>query len=89
MIEVIFKARGQTLDIKSQKRWKYDDLLCEGCHQNVETGEEIIYCEHLGSNVDQVEYSWFYSELVTKQILTGKVMVKKLKKRKLIRKEIT
>ena len=87
--KIIFKARGQTLDIKSQKRWKYDDLQCEGCHQNVETGEEILQCEYLGSNVNQVEYSWFYSEIVTKQILTGKVMTKKLKKRNLIREGIT
>ena len=64
--------------LKSKKRWKYDDLQCERCHQNVETGEEILQCEYLGSNVNQVEYSWFYSEIVTKQILTGKVIMNKL-----------
>ena len=87
--KVIFKARGKTLDIKSQKKWKYDDLQCEGCHQNVETGEEVLKCENLGSNENQVEYSWFYSKLVTKQILAGKIMIKKLKKRNRIREEIT
>ena len=28
----IFKARSQTLDIKMQKKWKYEDKLCIGCN---------------------------------------------------------
>ena len=27
----IFKARSKTLDIKMQKKWKYEDKLCSGC----------------------------------------------------------
>ena len=46
-------------------------------------------CEKLGSNIYQADYTWFYSELVTKQIMAGKVMVKKLMKRKQIREEVT
>ena len=87
--KIIFKARGQTLDIKSQKRWKYEDLQCEGCRDNIETGEEILQCEMLGKNVNKAEYSWFFSDSVKKQILTGKIMIEKLKKRKLIREEVT
>ena len=42
--KVIYKARGQMLDIKMQKkRWKYDDLNCEGCQEYLETGEEIFF----------------------------------------------
>ena len=43
----------------------------------------------LNQNVDKAEYSWFYSDSVKKQILTGKIMIEKLKKRKLIREEVT
>ena len=87
--KMIFKSRGQTLDIKSQKRWKFEDLKCEGCQQNIETGEEILQCEMLGKNENKAEYSWFYGDLVRKQIIAGKVMTEKLKKRKLIREEVT
>ena len=44
--KIILKARGKTLDIKSQKRWNYDDLQCTGCSQNIESGEEIMRCEN-------------------------------------------
>ena len=87
--KVIYKARGQFLDIKMQRRWKYDDWKCEGCQENLETGEEIMKCEKLGKNESQADYSWFYSELVSKQIVAGKILIKKLKKRKEIREAVT
>ena len=87
--KIIYRARGMTLDLKMQKKWKYEDILCEGCHENEETGEEVLRCEKLGSNVQQVDYTWFYSELVTKKILVGKVLVQKLKKRKQLREGVT
>ena len=87
--KAIYKARGKILDIKMHKKWKYDDLNCEGCQQNFETGEEILQCEKLGRNEDQAKYAWFYSDLVSKQISAGKVLIKKLKKRRQIREEIT
>ena len=42
--KLIFKARGKTLDIKTNKKWKYDDDLCVGCGVNVETVDEILTC---------------------------------------------
>ena len=87
--KIIYRARGMTLDLKMQKKWKYEDILCEGCHENEETGEKVLKCEKLGSNVQQVDYTWFYSELVTKKILVGKVLVQKLKKRKQLREGVT
>ena len=87
--KVIYKARGMILDIKMQKWWKYEDLECEGCHEKCETGEEILQCDKLGPNENQAQYSWFFSNLVSKQRAAGKVMVEKLKKRKRIREEIT
>ena len=32
LIKFIFKARGQTLNIKTQKKWKYSDKICTGCN---------------------------------------------------------
>ena len=87
--KIIYKARGKIFDIKLQKRWKYDDLQCEGCQQNIESGEEILKCENLGSNEKGAEYDWFYSDLLTKQIDAGRVMLKNLNKRKQLRDAIT
>ena len=87
--KTIYQARGMTLNIKMQKKWKYEDIQCEGCKVNIETGEEILKCEKLGRNENQADYTWFYSDLLTKKIMVGKVMVKKLQKRKQIREEVT
>ena len=61
--KVIFKARGQTLDIKMQRRWKYDDISYEGCHKNFESGQEILQCEKLGKNEKNIE-DYLYSLLI-------------------------
>ena len=87
--KIIYKARGQTLDIKMHKKWKYDDISCVGCNKNNESGEEILRCENLGKNEEKLEYDLFFSEFVMKQISVGKIMIKKLKKRKKIREEVT
>ena len=87
--KIIYKARGQTLDIKTQKRWKYSDVTCEGCHKNIESGEEVLKCDNLGENDKKIEYTWFFSDMVSKQIAAGKMMLEKLKKRKQLRDGIT
>ena len=37
-----FKAKGMTLDIKMQTRWKYEDTLCTWCNVKEESGEELL-----------------------------------------------
>ena len=37
--KIIYKARGKTLDVKLQKRWKYSDMLCSTCKTTEESGE--------------------------------------------------
>ena len=49
----------------------------------------LSLCDGLGRNEFEADYSWFYSALVTKQIMAGKGMIKKLMKRKQIREEVT
>ena len=85
----IYRARGQTLNIKLHKRWKYDDTLCSGCLVNEESGEEILRCNILGENTEKITYDWFYSKMVTEQISAGKIMLKKLKTKDKIVEEIT
>ena len=46
LAKLIFKARSQTLDIKSQRKWKYADQICIGCKTLEESGDEIIICDY-------------------------------------------
>ena len=71
------------------KRWKHDDISCVGCNKIIKSGEEILRCENLGIDKKKLEYDLFFSKLVMKQISVGQVMLKKLKKRKTIREEVT
>ena len=75
----IFEARGNTLDIKSHKKWKYENKLCSGCNENDETGEEIFQCTFFGENLEKIGYSWFYRGSVNDQIVAAKSMIKKLR----------
>ena len=89
LTKLIFKARGRNLDIKIQKRWKYDDTLCSGCKVKEESGEEIFMCSSLGENPENLTYSWFYRDSVKDQISAAKMLMKKLKIREKIREEVT
>ena len=53
------------LDIKLQKKWKFEDKLCSGCHENEESADEILTCKSFGENNENVRYSWFFSEQVS------------------------
>ena len=62
-----FKARSMTLDLKMQKKWRYEDTTCIGCGVNNETGEEILSCSGYSDSKDDfweqsVMYSIFYCE---------------------------
>ena len=87
--KLIFKARTKTLDIKSQKSWKYEDLLCSGCKTNDESEQELFSCKYFGENVKNIDYSWFFSENWEDQVSAGKLLMEKLKIRKKLREEIT
>jgi hypothetical protein len=57
-----------TLDIKTQKRWKYNVKLCIGCGVNYETGEEILLWTGLETKQekdDMVPRTLFYDLLIS------------------------
>ena len=41
---VVFKWRSETLDIKSHLTYKYDDVQCRLCKNNIENPHHIINC---------------------------------------------
>ena len=86
--KLIFKARGRTLDIKMDKKWKYDDTSCSGCKKNEETGEEIMSCINLGENDENIPYNWFFED-GSEQVKAAKILMKKLKMREKLLEEET
>ena len=86
--QLIFRARGNTLDLKLQKKWRYEDTLCYGCHTEEESGEEILKCRSYGENSENITYSWFFKD-VEKQISEANFLMKRLKTREKLREEVT
>ena len=85
LAKLIFKARSQTLDIKTQRKWKYTDNLCTGCNVKEETGQKILVCEQFNdknsTNNDSAKYSHIYSDNVIDIVKTGKILQNNLKRR--------
>ena len=85
--KLIFNARGKTLDIKSHKKWKFDDNVCVGCGENEETEEEFVSCSGLADEnnlEDKISYSWFFGESVSDMVKAAKVISERLKVRQKI-----
>ena len=80
---LIFKARGRNLDIKTHKKWKYDDDLCVGCGINVESEEELITCESLSANNEKASENYSYNCFfgVIKMVTVAKMIDKRIKNR--------
>ena len=82
----IFKARAKTLDIKTQRSWKYGDKICIGCNVREESGNEILTCWFFGEEnlTKPIHYDMFYGDSVSDMILVATVMMKKMEKRQTI-----
>ena len=84
--KLIFKARGRNLDIKTHKKWRYEDKICVGCNRNEETEEEFLacggFCDKSDIEEDKILYSWLFSDSVEKMTKVAKELRKRLKVRK-------
>ena len=82
---MIFKARSQTLDIKTHRKWKYSDNLCSGCKIKEETGQEVLVCKNLkeknNDSARDANYSDFYSIDVSDIVKNGKILQNNLRRR--------
>ena len=67
-----------------QRKWKYNDMLCIGCGEENETGEEILKCSgysEFTSEDKPVVYSLFYYGNALEMAEVAKIMLKRLKVR--------
>ena len=75
------------MDIKAQKKWKYEDKLCIGCSMKDETGEEILLCRKLSdtnNENEQMNYNWFYENSINDMVKVAKNLSERLKNRQKI-----
>ena len=81
--QLIFKARTKTLDIKTWKRWKYDDDLCVGCSEKSETIEEILICKTLNEKegTENVDINCLFGQSQSEIFKLGAVLMRRLRKR--------
>ena len=82
----IFKARSMTLNIKTQKSWKYSDKLCVGCGVNSETGDEILSCTGFTENkndkiIQSLQYDMLFSGKISEMTEVAKTLIMRLKVR--------
>ena len=83
--QLIFRTRGRTLAIKTNKKWKFDDNICVGCDKKIETEDEVLTCRGLGDeNEESVSYEMVFGESVEDMIKLAKVIRKRLKAREKI-----
>ena len=82
--KLILNARSKTLDIKSQRKWKYEKTSCSGCKVREETGEEILSCWYFGDDKGKKPafYTMFFGDKVSDIKYVGRMMMEKLRKRK-------
>ena len=81
--KVVYKARTQTLDIKTQKRWKYE---------RQETIQELLTCTYLSDKNEEtktIHYDWLISGSGRQMFKVGQVLAKILKAREKIIEGIT
>ena len=85
---VIFKARGRNLEIKTHKKWRYDNDICVGCDENVESEDELLLCEGFCEKTEirgeNSSYCWVFGDSVKKMVQVAKEIEKRLKIRKKI-----
>ena len=86
---LIFKARGRNLEIKTHKKWRYEDEICVGCGENIETEDELLVCTGFSEKNEKLisekySYNWFFGDSVVRMVQVAKEIDSRLKIRKKI-----
>ena len=84
--KVIYKARSLTLNIKTQKSWKYKDDLCVGCGVKSETGQEFLTCmgyseQEILTQPNPLDYNLVFGGEVGDRTSVAKELMRRIKMR--------
>ena len=85
MSDIAGTKSAQTLDIKTQQKWKDADKICIGCKTKKESVNEILICENLNKEnrdaSNPIEYNWFYKSTVSDIVKVGLLLYRGLKEK--------
>jgi hypothetical protein len=83
--QLIFKARGRNLEIKTHNKLRYDDNICVGCGKNSESEEELLSCPGFCDKNEIVpeimSYSCLFGGSLSQMLKVAKVIKNRLKVR--------
>ena len=82
------KKFEKTIDIKTQRKWKYSDIICIGCESKEETAQEIMTCKILNNEnrtaIDPINYDMFFGNNISDKVKAARLIKNGLKRRQLI-----
>ena len=65
----LFKCRVDDIDLKSNRRWQYEDISCSSCNSNSEDNQEhLLICKTLLGKSQILTYIPSYSELFCEDV---------------------
>ena len=81
----LFQCRMNDLDVKANRRWKYDNLTCRSCNDvtQIETQEHVLCCNSLVNRNMKITYIPTYSDLysddIDQQMYTSMVLCENIR----------
>ena len=81
----LFLCRMNDLDIKENRTWKYEHMICRTCNDPVqtETQQHVLTCQSLVNRNDKIsyipEYTDLYSENIEEQMYTSMILCENLR----------
>ena len=66
--QFLFQCRVKDIDVRGNRSWKYENVMCISCNKQEETQEHILTCETLIAKNYEMTYLPDYSELYSKYV---------------------
>ena len=72
--QYLFQCRTNDIDVKANRPWKYDDLICISCRNTntntntIESQIHILHCETLVRNNNKISYLPTYGDLYSEDV---------------------
>ena len=81
----LFKCRMKDIDVKANRRWKYENINCLECNEpnQIETQEHVLCCKALTNKNFNISYVPTYTDLfsdnIEEQVYTSTILCENLR----------
>ena len=81
-VQLLFKLRTKMVDVKTNFKSQYSDLICRICKSDdsVENENHLIDCEMLNEEISDITFNYVYED-IEKQMKAVKLFKKILRRR--------